>query len=46
MMFSLTTIGFLLSTPALAMLAVSFIVSLFEQRDCCVSQDCSGNLNA
>lgn len=45
MMLSLTTIGLLLTTPALTMLAVSVLVSVFEQRDCCVAQDCIGNLN-
>ncbi|XQW84822.1 hypothetical protein ACOYR1_17090 [Thalassotalea piscium] len=46
MILSLTTIAVLLTTPALTMLAVSFLVSIFEKKDGYETQDCMGNLTA
>ncbi|GHE99703.1 hypothetical protein [Thalassotalea profundi] len=46
MMLSLTTIGFLLTTPAITLLAISVLVSWYEEKERCVMQDCIGNLKA
>ncbi|GAA5143411.1 hypothetical protein GCM10025767_33530 [Thalassotalea piscium] len=45
-MLSLITIGVLITTPALTMLVVSFVVSLFEAENTTTIQKREGNLNA
>ena len=43
-MLSLATIGILLVTPAMTMLAASFIVSVFESEEYELVQHCIGQI--